>query len=275
MDPKSKTFVVFDIHGAHIPLQQCLDRCGFDSSKDLLITIGDICDGWKYVYECVEILKKLKTINIIGNHDYWFRIWLERGSHPDFWNQGGKGTAMSYLRLTDREHLIERSYHNYGYSTSLTPDDIPQDHIDFFRNQIFYLKDRKKRLFIHGGFNRHETLEHQARLDPTNFWWDRDLWNQALSSSEDGPLNFKEEYSQIFIGHTETLYWTKYKSRPFNKILLPTEDASYAPMKADIVINGDTGAGSRGKLTIMDVDTLEYWQSDLVNDIYGDFKPRG
>ena len=30
----------------------------------------------------------------------------------------------------------------------------------------------------------------------------------------------------------------------------------------------DTGAGWNGKLTIMDVDTEEYWQSDLVESLY-------
>jgi serine/threonine protein phosphatase 1 len=46
-------------------------------------------------------------------------------------------------------------------------------------------------------------------------------------------------------------------------------------MHADIIYNIDTGAGSRGRLTIMDVDTHEYWQSDPVNDIYGSYKPGG
>lgn len=46
-------------------------------------------------------------------------------------------------------------------------------------------------------------------------------------------------------------------------------------MHADIIRNLDTGAGSSGKLTIMNIDTHDYWQSDQVNEIYGDYKPRG
>jgi len=30
----------------------------------------------------------------------------------------------------------------------------------------------------------------------------------------------------------------------------------------------DTGAGWSGKLTIMDIDTNEFWQSDVVKDLY-------
>jgi len=34
------------------------------------------------------------------------------------------------------------------------------------------------------------------------------------------------------------------------------------------VWNLDTGAGMSGKLTVMDIDTKEYWQSDLVTELY-------
>ena len=39
-------------------------------------------------------------------------------------------------------------------------------------------------------------------------------------------------------------------------------------MNAANIWNLDTGAGFRGKLTIMDINTKEYWQSDNVNEIY-------
>lgn len=272
---KKRTLIVGDIHGAHIPLQQCLDRCAFDYENDELITLGDICDGWPYVYECVEILKRIRGINIIGNHDEWFRYWLETGYHSDNWLQGGKGTLRSYLRLTDREHMIERSLNYNGFITALRPEDIPQDHIEFFRNQINYYKDTKKRLFIHGGFYRLQTLESIARRYPHVFWWDRELWYQALCVSKGARLKFVEDFSEIFIGHTTTLQWTHYKKAADKYILMPNQSNDCPPMKADIIYNLDTGAGTSGRLTIMDVDTHEYWQSDPVNEIYGDFNPRG
>ena len=30
----------------------------------------------------------------------------------------------------------------------------------------------------------------------------------------------------------------------------------------------DTGAGWEGRLTIMDIETKQFWQSDLVTDLY-------
>jgi Calcineurin-like phosphoesterase. len=72
MDHKGKTFVVGDIHGAHKALVQVLERSGFDKENDLLITLGDIADGWSEVYEVVEELLTIKhRIDIIGNHDEW------------------------------------------------------------------------------------------------------------------------------------------------------------------------------------------------------------
>ena len=37
----------------------------------------------------------------------------------------------------------------------------------------------------------------------------------------------------------------------------------------------DTGAGWGGKLTIMDANTEEYWQSDSGDDLYGPNQGRG
>ena len=46
------------------------------------------------------------------------------------------------------------------------------------------------------------------------------------------------------------------------------------PMFADKVINIDTGAAFNGKLTIMNAETLEYWQSDTVQELYPNEKGR-
>ena len=83
--------------------------------------------------------------------------------------------------------------------------------------------------------------------------WDRKLWNQAMSAKS-GKQKLKwefEEVNNVFIGHTTTMAW-----------------GTTEPIKAANVWNLDTGAGGSGKLTIMNVDTEEYWQSDLMNDLY-------
>lgn len=82
-----------DIHGAYKALLQCLERSGFDKENDTLIQLGDIADGWSEVYECVEELLSIKNlISIRGNHDMWFKKYLETGVHPV---RGAQGSQVS------------------------------------------------------------------------------------------------------------------------------------------------------------------------------------
>lgn len=250
-----KRFAIGDIHGNHKALVQCLERSGFDKENDLLIQLGDVADGWHEVYECVEELLSIKnTIFIKGNHDDWFLHWLKTDKHPDNWVQGGEGTLKSYCKnLGFGYGKIQPEPWEFeakkGFKTGMAPTDIPTKHYDFWQNQIHYYKDEDDNLFVHGGFNRHFLLKDQIEHV---FWWDRDLFYAALSSKDvNHPLKFKEKFKNIFIGHTQTTFWKTNK-----------------PIFADIVINIDTGAGWADKLTIMNVDTHEYWQSDDANSLY-------
>ncbi len=65
-----KRYVVGDIHGNYNALKQVLKKAKFDYSKDELIIIGDVVDGYNCSYEVVEELLKIKNkVFIIGNHD--------------------------------------------------------------------------------------------------------------------------------------------------------------------------------------------------------------
>jgi serine/threonine protein phosphatase 1 len=58
-------------------------------------------------------------------------------------------------------------------------------------------------------------------------------------------------FSEIYIGHTPTLYY-----------------GTDEPMQGCNVWNLDTGAAFYGKLSIMDINTKQFWQSDVVKDLY-------
>jgi serine/threonine protein phosphatase 1 len=260
-----RRFVIGDIHGNHKALVQCLERSGFNKEEDQLIQLGDVADGWHEVYECVEELLSIKNlISIKGNHDDWFLEWLKTDKHPDQWKQGGEGTLKSYTSKLGFGYGPMSSggwdvLDSRKLQTGMTPIDIPASHKEFWYSQIPYYKDDKNNIFVHGGFNRHWLIEEQPAYI---LWWDRDLFYAALSVGKDNNnrvLKFKEDdLNDIFIGHTATTYWKTNK-----------------PMFADRVINIDTGAGWKDKLTIMDVDTKEYWQSDMASDLYPNEKGRG
>ena len=174
--------------------------------------------------------------------------FMETNRHPVKWMQGGLGTLQSYCKNLNKTYSENSTQ---GYITDLTESDIPQTHKEFFRKQVRYYKDDQNRLFVHGGFERNLLLSEQ--IDKSVFWWDRDLWYSAMScKGTKTKLNIKEPLSEIFIGHTTTMNWKN----------------TITPMKADIITNLDTGAGYKGRLTLMNVDTHEYFQSDSVEELY-------
>jgi len=259
---KNKKFVIGDIHGNYIGLIQCLERSNFDYKNDTLISLGDVVDGHSQSFEVVEELLKIKNlIAVKGNHDDWFNTWLETGKNPSNWQQGQKATGMSYLEKS-RPGTEWYMYDGSEVYHSIRTNDIPDRHIEFFNNQLPYYIDDKNNLFIHGGFNRHYKLEEQ---DEFLFWWDRDLWSQALSfkgmSAVEGikqpKFKMVEDFKEIFIGHTSTQFWNENE-----------------PMNAANIWNLDTGGGWFGKVSIMNVDTKEFWQSDTGKELYPEFKGR-
>lgn len=125
---------------------------------------------------------------------------------------------------------------------------MPQAHIDFLKGGQLWI-EQEDQVFVHGGFNPDVSLKsHSAQA----LVWDRRLLDMAWKKQIDGHKCQFGKYKDIFVGHTTTEIY---------KML--------EPMHVCNLWNLDTGAGWSGKLTIMNVDTKEYWQSDLSPDLYG------
>ncbi|OGW81352.1 MAG: hypothetical protein A3C47_06770 [Omnitrophica bacterium RIFCSPHIGHO2_02_FULL_51_18] len=124
-----RTFVIGDIHGTHKALLQCFDRSRFDQKKDRLIVIGDVCDGYPEVRQCIDELIKVKRCDlVIGNHDMWALDWAVRGDTPEIWtSQGGDNTIRSY-----------------------DGGPMPKSHIDFLKNGQLWIEIGDQ-VFVHGG----------------------------------------------------------------------------------------------------------------------------
>lgn len=240
-----KTFVIGDVHGNHRALLQCLEKSGFDKENDKLISLGDIADGWSEVSECVDELLSIKNLICIrGNHDVWCYDWFEYGRTPLIWTQqGGQATMDGYVRTGK---LVE------------------QAHKDFWKNQVDYHIDDQKRLFIHAGwdytegFTRGAMLKVNAGSIAKECHWDRSLLMGAKSAfgknnTKEGKFKALEEFKEVYIGHTAE---------------------NDGPNQYGNLWNLDTGAGWNGKLTIMDIDTKEFWQSDFATLLYPEERGR-
>lgn len=240
-----KTFVIGDVHGNYRGLLQCLERSGFDKENDKLISLGDIADGWSEVPECVDTLLSIKNLVAIrGNHDVWCYDWFMHGRTPLLWTQqGGKATMDAYVR---------------------TGQIVDKFHKDFWEEQIDYHIDDENRLFIHGGWDYLEGFPRGAEL-PVNAGsiakechWDRSLLEGARSAfgdkNREGKFKALEQFKEVYIGHTAM---------------------NGEPRQFGNLWNMDTGAGWYGKLSIMNIDTKEFWQSDLATLLYPEEKGRG
>jgi len=237
-----KTFVIGDIHGAYRALLQCLERSRFDYHKDRLVVIGDVCDGYPDVVECFDELLKIKNLKfILGNHDKWaydFYTGRTGGYAEPFWlKQGGAATFDAYAKIGG----------------------MPAAHLKILKNAHVALEESVTgvmRLFVHGGIDPNKKLEKQ---DPELCMWDRQLLYSAREKHYQKREDYKfGGYDEIFIGHTDTVAFAK----------------TIEPIHYCNVWNLDTGAGWSGRLTIMNVETKEYWQSDLTPDLYGGIQGR-
>ncbi len=242
-----KTFIIGDIHGGLKALKQILEKSNH-TADDTLIFLGDFVDGWSespaVLDYLIEIQKQQPCVFIRGNHDALLLDWLT----------GNKQNFDEKLWLFHGGAATVKSYENIDEATK-------NNHIEFLKSLQDYYIDNKNRLFIHAGFTNLKGVEFEF-FKPL-FYWDRTLWETALALDPELSKeaitypNRLKIYHEIYVGHT-----------PVTKI---NEEV---PVNKASVWNVDTGAAFKGKLTIMDVDSKEFWQSDSLPDLYPEEKGR-
>lgn len=239
-----RTLVIGDIHGGLRALHQVIERAQV-TTEDKLIFLGDYVDGWSQSPEVIDLLIAMKkSHNIIcirGNHDDLLLHWLKDGTdNPQWFEHGGEATVTAYQKR-DANTL--------------------EAHIAFIESLENYHLDEHNRLFIHAGFTNMNGVDFE--YFPKLFYWDRTLWETALALDKNikttdvtYPKRFTL-YNEIYIGHT-----------PVSRI------GKTIPVQMANVWNVDTGAAFKGPLTIMDVDSKTYWQSENLDILYPNEKGR-
>lgn len=242
-----KRYVIGDIHGGFLALKHVLELAHFDYANDQLIALGDVCDGWPDVAESIEELLKIKNLVYCrGNHDDWTLQFLKSRSKrlsSDYWpwvHQGGQATIDSYIKHPE---LLNK-------------------HFEFLQKSLRYYIDEDNKLFLHAGFNHNFEIEEQpfdrdypaSDRQSSYYFWDRIFWSNVSRGFLDGC----DKYNEIYIGHTPTIIEWKH-GRPVN---------------FGNVWNMDTGACYMGKLSLMNLETKELFQSAPVFTYYPEHKGR-
>jgi serine/threonine protein phosphatase 1 len=242
-----RTLVIGDIHGGLRALNQVLERAKV-TTNDTLIFLGDYVDGWSQSPQVLDFLinlnKKQNCIFIRGNHDELLLDWLigntENFDAEMWFKHGGEATVTAYSEVSEVKKKV---------------------HIEFLKSLQNYHLDQQNRLFIHAGFTNMNGVSFE--YFPKLFYWDRTLWETALgldtNIQKDSKLYPKRLtlYNEIYIGHT-----------PVTRI------GATVPIQKACVWNVDTGAAFLGSLSVLDVDTKEFWQSEPLPNLYPNEKGR-
>ena len=238
-----RNLIVGDIHSQYGLLMEALEEASFSPEEDVLYSVGDIADRGPDTVRLIRFLEALPDYRpVLGNHDIWLRDYLVSGLCPPVWidSNGGARTVKDFIRsgVSGSERVV------MGEWLSMAP----------------YVRIDEHFIVIHGGIPQFWTmteLEKIASLSPSTVGYaaaedpaSSQLWNRSYLQSamafEKGadpavlqvPLDTSK---RIFIGHT-----------PINQ---PFHSERYHLTAVD------TGAGHGRKLTVMDMDTYEYWQA--------------
>ena len=239
----TKTYVVGDIHGGVKALKDLLEQVPY-TAQDLFVFLGDYVDGWNDALDTLRFLMAFKAkqpaVFLWGNHDELLYNYLIKKQAPKLWlEHGGAVTKSSFDGLLKEE---------------ITP------FIAFLESLDHYYIDQDNSLYVHAGFtNMHgpanEFYQHLVA-------WDRTLWELACATHTKANSDlFKptrlDLFNEIYIGHT-----------PVTRIGKTT------PTRRRNVWNIDTGAAFKGPLTILEVQSKAFWQSQPVYSYYPNEKGR-
>lgn len=218
---KFRKFVIGDIHSHYDEMIELFQIVDFDVDNDTLISLGDLVDRGSNPLEVIETLMKIKKFVHI------------LGNHDEW----------CYQYLLNKNQPFE--WISQGGQTTLSAyinnPEFSERHITFFDRAKLYYIDSENRLFVHGGFN-HRIPFHLQKDNKELLIWDRSLVLTAMEY-EQYDQTFTE-FKEIFVGHTPTQFIKEDIPKKFSNLWML-----------------DTGIYFSGKLTIMNIETKEYWQS--------------
>lgn len=240
----NRTLVIGDIHGGYKALLQLFERANI-SINDRLIFLGDYVDGWSEVDLVIDFLIQLdethECVFLKGNHESLLQKWMVTKEENQQWiMHGGEVTIDIYSKIS--------------------PEKFDR-HLAFINGLKNYYLDDTNRLFVHAGYTNPRGVK--AEFFEEYLYWDRTLWEMAMAMDQNlsisDPLYPRrlKHYKEIYIGHTPVTHFD-----------------FTVPMNFGNVWNIDTGAAFLGKISALDIDTKEFWQSDDVYKLYPTEKGR-
>lgn len=220
---KARKFVIGDIHSHYDEMMELFELVHFDFENDLLISLGDLVDRGPKPIEVVEEVMKIKNFIHI------------LGNHDEW--------CFQYLLNNDSPMKWISNGGRSTYDAYKNNPEYRERHLSFFKKAKLYFVDEKYRLFVHAGFN--PEIPFNLQQDNKELLiWDRSLFRTAMNFEMKNKVF--PEFSEIFIGHSPTQLIEENIPKKFSNLWML-----------------DTGVYLSGKLTIMNIETKEFWQSNM------------
>ena len=280
---------VGDLHGCYDKLQQVLDRCKF-SDSDILYSVGDFTDRGFQNVKTLDFIMSLSNFKpCCGNHDLWNFEYL----HPSIdWERD--------VELLDETGRLTK-HHRKGTSPYMSRDaescwydwnggrntlDEESEQSEEWRNKVYnFLKDIPYRINLEDKIIVHsvcpskvyqwvdlpideitmETLKSSGLiLDDV---YDDNVWNRWVIKGCKDYVQIGNKWPSFDLWAKEH-YGSEFTGSPLYIIGHTPLDHPFYDKELGI-IGIDTGAFCDksvgweidGYLTVLDIDTLEYWTS--------------
>lgn len=257
----TRTLVVGDLHGGLKALRECLVASEYNQAKDRLVFLGNYVGILPESSQLIESLLWLETTSVHkpiflkGSNDSWCGMWLNSGKSSVFWLQnGGSETARNYIRSP---HLLSNK------------------HAKFFVELRNFYVDESNKAFVNSGFLSSKGLGHEVHS--YNYFFCRDFWKDSIQNPKQFEISkrgiatrFRSYvYDEVFIGNLPTTenrftFYTPETSGNYDKV----GQVITNPMKRRNIWNVNTGVAQGYPLTIMDVNTKQFWQSQSSSILY-------
>ncbi|SHJ07199.1 serine/threonine protein phosphatase 1 [Hymenobacter daecheongensis DSM 21074] len=168
-------------------------------------------------------------------------IWVQ-GNH-DWWTAEWLTSRLPPAKLSPT-WLSQGGQATYEAYQRGPQEQLSRHQSAFFGRQLLYFEDEANNLYLHAGYDPTQPISQQK---PAELLWTRELWLNGWEALG---------YTECYIGHT------------------PTWPESAVPRQQANVWNIDQGAGYGGRLTMLNVRTKEFVQSDPVPELYPGVKGR-
>ncbi len=256
-------YIVGDLHGCFDKLISVLDVAGFDKDKDVLYSVGDLCDRGSQNLKIVEFVYSLgKSFRpVFGNHDIWLYEYFAFGNENRCWIKWNGGDAtMSEIRKLSAQDKAK-----YAEWMSSFP----------------YMMEVGDNVICHNFIRRSKLVARIGNLDPCGI---------TLGNCRDSGLVKDPDYDEyvfdrtiadfvrIKAGQTGSRWREPYEDADFEKDFPSGKSyvMGHTPLYEDgyAVYNGvymiDTGAfvtakeygtETDGRMTLMNLETKEVWET--------------